>query len=56
LPRPRSASAEIALFCAISPLLLILAHFMGGGGYQSIEPYPESAAGRHGERGGALRR
>jgi hypothetical protein len=28
----RSTSAKIALFCAISPLLAALAHFMGGGG------------------------
>jgi hypothetical protein len=32
LPRVRSASARIALFCAITPLLPTLAYFMGGGG------------------------
>jgi hypothetical protein len=40
LPRPRSASAEIALFCAISPLLLILAHFVGGGGVPVYRTVP----------------
>ena len=32
LPGVRSASARIAHFCAITPLLVTLAHFMGGGG------------------------
>jgi hypothetical protein len=36
LPRLRSAGAKIARFCATSPLLATLAHFMGGGG--SMKP------------------
>jgi hypothetical protein len=34
----RSASAPIAHFFAISPLLATLAHFMGGGGYPHFNP------------------
>src|SRR5258707_14642998 len=48
LPGVRSASARIAHFCAITPLLVTRlprgnsrgAHFMGGGGYESTEPHP----------------
>jgi hypothetical protein len=38
LPGVRSASAEIARFCALTLLLSTLAHFMGGGGYQDFNP------------------
>jgi hypothetical protein len=37
----RSASARIAHFCAITPLLPTHAHFMGGGGYPPLS-IPES--------------
>jgi hypothetical protein len=40
LPRVRSVSAEIALFCALTPLVVTLAHFMGGGGVSPNRIFP----------------
>jgi hypothetical protein len=44
-------SARIAHFCALTPFFVILAHFMGGGGYAFLKPAESAGANARQARG-----